>query len=493
MALASLRARIVLWYLAVLSLTFALFGTVLYHYVDRNLQDDVNALLTSKAGGIKDSIDAFWEAEKADASRAGADPARMSKVRNANFDKIVRRWLVEKIDDPVLLNVDVRVLDADGVLIASSRKIPAAGEVTLETPVSGLDPGGRFQTVTAETAPGRTVRLRALSVPALENGRPAYVVQVISPLTSLMSTLNHLKLLLYLLFPGLVVLSGLVGIFLARITLHPVNRMINTIRGITAENLKARVTLPRTSADDEVRRLAETFNGMLDRLERSFSSQRRFVEELSHELKTPLAVLRGEIEVALKKNRTPEEYADVLRSGLEEVSRLAGLSENLLTAARYDSSTLTLEKAAVDLGRLVSEAAADMAVIAEEKSIGLYVKAADGMVTRADPSRLRRLVLNLLDNALKYTPSGGTVTVAVVPQPAGAVISVEDTGRGIPGRDLPHIFDRFYRVAEKNGAVGFGLGLTIARAIAEAHGGGIEVSSELGKGTIFSVFLPSLR
>jgi heavy metal sensor kinase len=493
MALASLRARIVLWYLAVLSLTFGLFSMVLYHYVDRNLQEDVNALLTSKADGIRDSIDAYWDAEKADAARAGANPAAMSKIRNVNFSRVVRRWLAEKIDDPVLLNIDVRILDSDGVLIASSRKIPAAGEVTLETPVSGLDPGGRFQTLSAESAPVRTVRLRALSIPALEDGRPAYVVQVISPLTSLSSTLTHLKLLLDLLFPGLVVLSGLVGIFLARITLDPVNRMIDTIRGITAENLKARVTLPKTSADDEVRRLAETFNGMLDRLERSFSSQRRFVEELSHELKTPLAVLRGEIEVALKKSRTPEEYAAVLRSGLEEVNRLAGLSENLLTAARYDSSTLTLEKAAVDLGRLVREAAADMAVIAEEKNLGLHVKAADGTVTRADPSRLRQLVLNLLDNALKYTPSGGAVSVAVVPEPGGARICVEDTGRGISARDLPHIFDRFYRVTEKNGAAGFGLGLTIARAIAEAHGGRIEVSSELGRGTVFSVFLPSSR
>jgi heavy metal sensor kinase len=491
MALTSLRLRIVLWYLAVLSLTFALFGTVLYHYVNRNLQDDINDLLSSKASGIRDSINAFWDAEKSDAVRAGVPPAALSKIHNLNFDRIVQRWLIEKIDDPVLLNIDVRVLDADGALIASSRKIPSAGEVPLGGPVSGLGPGGRFTDMSAETAPGRTVKLRAFSLLALEDGRPAYAVQVISPLTSLSATLNHLKLLLFLLFPALIVSSGVVGIFLARIALNPVNRMINTIRGITAENLADRVALPKTSAEDEVRRLAETFNGMLDRLERSFSSQRQFIEDLSHELRTPLSVLKGEIEVTLKKSRSPGDYEEILRSSLEEVDRMASLSENLLTAARYDSNTLTLDRTSVDVGELVREVGSDLSVSAEQKRIALRITAPEGVVVRADRSRLKQLFLNLLDNALKYTPEGGTVTAGVVREAGGAKIAVSDTGVGISDRDLPHIFDRFFRAERRQGPAGFGLGLTIAKAIAEAHGGRIDVASQVGKGTIFSVILPA--
>jgi heavy metal sensor kinase len=472
----------------VLCLTYSLSSFVLFHALDRRLQADVNALLSSKAEGIQDSIESYWEAEKSDVLQGGSRDLPLSKRNNLNFKKVVRRWLQEKTQDPILADIDVQVFDAGGELIASSGTSAA---VASETPrlLAGTKPGERrLEDRPVEVSPGHFSKYRVFCSPQMENGQVAYSVQVLSSLAPLDASLGHLKVIVFLLFPFIFVLSGLVGVFLARVTLNPVSRMVDTIRRISAENLRLRVAIP--DSRDELKVLAETFNGMLERLEKSFASQEQFIEDLAHELKTPLAAIKGELEVTLKRLRSAEDYESVLHSSLEEVNRIIGISENLLTLARYDTDRLALEKTPLDIGALVKEAADQMAAPARQKDISLTVSVAEPLTVSGDRVKLRHLFLNILDNALKHTPAQGTVGVEARRDQGWARIEISDTGAGIPEDELPHIFDRFYRGKTSLGKAGFGLGLPIARSVAEAHQGKIEVSSQPSKGTTFTVFLP---
>jgi len=487
----SIRFKIVLWYMLILSLTFFIFSAALYHMVNKRLQNDINDLLISKAQGIKDSIEAFWEVEKSSVAGPEIDVRGMAKLHNINFEKIVQRWLAEKFNDPLLLNIDLHVFNAERELIASSEKL--AITPSLPESISNLSAQnqGHLEDASAKLSSGKFLKLRLLTIPAMENGRVAYFVQVVSLLTSLNSSLKDLRMMLFLLFPFIVALSGLAGTLLARITLSPISRIIDTIHRITAENLKLRVVIPDTK--DEVKSLADTFNGMLDRLERAFTSQRQFIEDLSHELKTPLSVLKGELEVTLKKMRSAEDYESILRSSLEEVNTIIKISENLLVLAQYDSMTMALEKSSLNIAELVQQAASDMKMFAQQREILLHLSALDNIFLWGDKIKLRQLFINLIDNALKYTPAQGTVTIEVHRELNWAKISVSDTGVGIPEDELPHVFDRFYRGKKGRRQEGFGLGLSIAKAITEAHQGRIEAESVLNKGTKFAVFLPLSR
>ena len=294
--------------------------------------------------------------------------------------------------------------------------------------------------------------------------------------------------MLFLLLPLTVVLTGIAGAFLAKVALRPVHKMIATIHQIRAENLKLRIDVPATR--DEIQALAVTFNEMIARLDESFTSQRQFMEDISHELKTPLAILKGELEVALKKVRPAAEYETVLFSSLEEVNRLVRIVENLLTLARFDTKTVTLEPEPLNLNELIQSALDDVRVLAQQKSIILSFHHRQPVFLNADRNQIRRLVLNLLDNALKYTPGGGTISVDLGQEQEAIKIEVSDTGTGIPQGDLPRIFDRFYRVEKSRGGSGFGLGLSISKSIVEAHHGRIDVQTTLNRGSIFTIFFP---
>jgi signal transduction histidine kinase len=232
---------------------------------------------------------------------------------------------------------------------------------------------------------------------------------------------------------------------------------------------------------------------MISRLEQAFERERRFTADASHELKTPLAVLRGDIEVALRRERTPDEYRRVLQSSLEEIARLTKLTEDLLTLARSDAGESVLELEQVQLDQLASEARAYIAPLAESAGIALsYDVPSSPIAVEGDQKRLKQLLVNLLDNAIKYTPAGGSSRLALAVEDTNAVIEVTDTGRGIPSAALPHIFERFYRQTDPRDSrvTGFGLGLAISKWIVDAHGGMIEVDSQEGRGSKFTVRLP---
>jgi heavy metal sensor kinase len=491
MKLRSIRVQIVFWHIVVLSLSFIVFGAALYHTVSKRLNNDLNDLLMTRAVGIREAVDAAWEEERRDARDAGAEIETMTKRLDINFARIVNRWMTENSRDPLLANIDLGIFDAAGQLISSSLRTPSAISMPQVLPGTEIMPQGEFEGLSVVLSPRNKIQARTLTIPVQEGGQIAYFIKLFSPLTSLYSFLRHLKIMLLLLFPFVIMSSGLAGIFLARVVLTPVDKMIETIHRISAENLKLRVNIPRT--DDELERLAETFNGMVDRLEQSFSSQRQFIEDLTHELRTPLSVMKGELEVTLKRLRSAQDYEAILHSSLDEVNRIIKISEDLLMLARFDSDSMSIERSPLDLADLVPEILKEIKILAEEKGVGLVVSRQESTVVQGDRIRLRQLFMNLLDNALKYTSPQGTVIISVFREHPWAKAVIADTGKGIPENVLARIFDRFFRIEKNNGQSGFGLGLPIAMAIAQAHQGRIEVKSTLHKGSTFTVWLPLSR
>jgi len=305
----------------------------------------------------------------------------------------------------------------------------------------------------------------------------------------------YLRDLLYVLLLGLplaVGLAGLGGYTLARGALAPVERMAEQARLITAERLKER--LPVHNPADELGRLATVFNQTLTRLESSFDQMRRFTADASHELRTPLTALRSVGEVGLRGRREPSEYREIIGSMLEEVDRLSQLVDRLLTLSRADTGQATLARDTVDLGELAREVTAQLEVLAEEKQQTLRVVAEGESHCVGDRVVLRQALANLVDNAIKYSPSGGSITVrASRATDGGAILDVCDTGPGIPVDQQNRVFDRFFRLdrsrSRENGG-GSGLGLSIARWAVEANGGQLTLESHDGPGSTFRITLP---
>jgi heavy metal sensor kinase len=266
--------------------------------------------------------------------------------------------------------------------------------------------------------------------------------------------------------------------------------MTEAARRISAEQLDERVHT--TGTGDELDRLAATLNDMLGRLDVTFRQIRQFSADASHELQTPLTILQGELEVALRAPRSPDEYRRVLTSALEESGRIARLVEGLLLLSRADAGVLRMDHQPVDLACLVAEVCEQSQVLAKARGVALDLGPLTPMTLQGDPQHLRRLLVNLVDNGLKYTPAGGRVTLALHQDGAWAVLRVADTGIGLAPGEQERIFQRFYRVPTvmSRAAEGSGLGLCIARSIVEAHGGAIQVESAEGHGSIFTVRLP---
>ncbi|HUC39987.1 MAG TPA: ATP-binding protein [Gemmatimonadales bacterium] len=291
-----------------------------------------------------------------------------------------------------------------------------------------------------------------------------------------------------------VVPAILVGGWIAGRALEPVDRMITEVREISdGRSLHRRLAVPM--ARDELGRLAETLNQMMTRLERTFVALRRFTADASHELKTPLTVVRAGVERAITRPDVPPETLAPLEETLQEVNRMTELLDSLLTLARADEGRAELHREAVDLRDIIAEAGETGELLAEQAGVGMDIKLPpEPLVVSVDRSRVRQLALNLIENAVKYTPRGGQVSVELGGNDGRAVFSVADTGIGIAPGDLPHVFDRFWRAdsarTRTSERAGTGLGLAICKWIAEAHGGTIDVQSRPGRGTTFTVGLP---
>jgi len=469
----------------ILSLALFIFGMLLYQNLHRRISQDTDDILRSRAKGIEQSIDTYWAAEQMDIAE-GDSKIHFAKEDNINFIKIARRWVGEKITDPNLINIIVRIFDAHGNPIASSRNIPI--EHLNSRIFYNVKKGANHFENNYLDVNGKPSSFRIFTTPVMENRRLSYIVQVASPLAQLNEVLRNLSFSLLFLLPLTVILTGMSGVFLVQLTLRPVDQMIETIHQITAENLKLRLKIP--DSKDEIESLAKTFNQMIARIDEAFTSQRQFMEDISHELKTPLSVLKGELEVTLKRIRSTQEYETALHSSLEEVNRIAGIVENLLTLARFDAKTTTLQATPLDLNALVKDTVEAIQVLAIQKGIALQFNSAHMADILADKNQIKRLILNILDNAIKYTQPGGKIVIDLRQQKDFVDIDIIDTGVGIPESELPHIFNRFYRVDKSRSSIGFGLGLSISQSIAMAHGGKICAKANSPQGTIFTISLP---
>lgn len=329
--------------------------------------------------------------------------------------------------------------------------------------------------------------VRLYTVPIIKDNRVIGIYQVGQGLTGIQDTLHQLLQVLMLSIPVLVLFAGISGYILAARALAPIDAITRTARQISAEDLTARLHLPPT--DDEVGRLAATFDGMLARLDTAFQRERQFTADASHELRTPLAAMQTILDVIREKRRTPDEYEQALDDLAEEAERLRGLAEHLLHMVRNDGQQTSL-CAWVDLSMLLEDVSDSLRPLAEDKGLTVTCTVTEKLMVLGDTDSLIRLFANLVDNAIKYTEQGSIILIAQPILDTKVEVRVTDTGIGIPTEHLPHIFERFYRVDASRTSNGAGLGLSIAQAVAQSHGGSIKVDSVAGKGTTLTVLLP---
>jgi heavy metal sensor kinase len=337
---------------------------------------------------------------------------------------------------------------------------------------------------------GNKVPLRIWSQ-KISIGGESYLIQSAFEMDDFYEALDNFALLLFISIPLLLLCAAAGGYWISTRALAPVDQITQTARTISAQNLSSRLVVPNTR--DELQRLSETLNGMLGRLEAAFKKITQFTADASHELRTPVAVMRTRAELSLRKARSAEEYRDVIAEVLTELEKTSGLIEQLMFLARADSGAETLHFTNTNVAEVLREACHQGSALAEAKQIGFQERiSGDSMWIQGDAGSLRRLFLILIDNAVKYTPANGQVEVSLQRNDGYAVAQVRDTGIGIAEADLPSVFERFYRAdkARTRESGGVGLGLSIGRWITEVHAGTIEVHSSPGRGSTFQIRLP---
>ena len=459
----SIRSRLTIWYSLVLLVILALAGGLSYSLLRTRLLHDVDASLLAVAQAVQGAAPPAVD--------AGPGP----------LEQWAREFLGPEIADKLFQFSDPEghpglrspLPQEDAIpLSPDARRLAATGQSTFET----VDLPRQGPT-------------RLLTIPVMRQGQVVQLVQVGLPLQRTEQTLaSYLRTLMFVI-PAGVALAALGGAALARAALRPVDTMTGTARRITAEDLARRV--PRNGSGDELDRLAETLNAMLARLEATFVQMRRFAADAAHELRTPLTALQGSIEVALRAERDPEEYRRVLASSLEDVARLRRVAEELLLLSRATAG-LELPRQRVELEPLVLEVL-DLGVqLGHRAGVTVRVKELAPLAVRGEAIALRRALTNLVENAVRYTPPGGAVELALARADRSAVISVTDTGIGIAASDTERIFEPFVRLdaARARDTGGTGLGLAIARSIVTAHDGSISVQSVPGSGSRFTIRLP---
>jgi heavy metal sensor kinase len=478
----SLRFKLTLWYVLILGILLISFSTFLYFTLSNSLHRDVDNKLRSLAELV---------------SSESSSP--LSKFGFGNIDQALETSMNLK---PV--GKFIQVLDESGNI---GRKSENLKNVQLPIGLNALKSASKGL-ITFET--NRSIAntpLRIITFPVVENSHVTKIVQIASSLEEVEDALNTLFIILIITVPLALMVASLGGQFLAHKALKPVDDITQTARMITSQNLNQRIIPPKVK--DEISRLIETFNGMISRLDQSFRQIKQFSSDASHELKTPLTILKGEVEVMLRKERTQQEYQQTLKSNLEEINRMSQIVEDLLLLSKADTGQIELNKGDVNLTEILSEVVAQMDMLARSKGLDLSTSNNHQDIHFfGDALRIRELLINLIENGIKYTEEGGFVHISLQEEFPPAVkyqsdrlekererfvkIIVSDTGIGISKEDQEKIFNRFFRVdkARSREQGGSGLGLSICKWIVEAHQGEIEVESELGKGSSFIVKFP---
>jgi two-component system OmpR family sensor kinase len=476
----SVRARLTVWYSVVLGIVLILLALMTYLIYQSNITQRTEANLAELANAFATT----FEAELPD--QTGNEPVKEA-AREAMKEHRFR--------DTVFV-----IVDGDAKVLISSLELPNAGSAR-QPFTADIFTSREFRKVASDpdVRPSQRGRIpggrdgfqhytRRLSV-----DNQNYRLVVLQSLHTQKEMLQDIRNTFLLAIPVALLLASAGGYFLARKSLAPVVTMAAQARGMGAANMQARLAV--ANQRDELGQLALSFNGLLDRLEESFERQKRFIADASHELRTPVAILRGETEVTLSRaNRSPEEYRETLGILKDESQRLARIIEDLFTLTRADAGEYPLNESDLYLDELATEVLRRARSLALAKEITLKSEIAPELRLRADEALIRRMLLNLLDNAIKYTPRGGKITIDCQRRGEEYVLSITDTGEGIPAELQERIFERFFRVdkarSRQDGEMGgAGLGLSIARWIAEAHHGRLELTRSDRTGSTFTVAL----
>jgi len=485
--LRSIRARFTAWYLLVLAVLLIFMAGGLYLFVGRTLYGSVDDGLIHRAGQLASFRDVPTLIAEGRFEGAVGEVVGFYVQTEAGY-RITSTHLVENALDMTWVDaafegepsfVTVTTQEGQSLRFYITRFRPALPAGSPATRPEGAQEGTRLG------PPGVAVSETGEALPSPE---PTVLV-VAQPLDRVMAAMSTLRGTLLIAVPLTLLLSAGGGLFLVRRALRPIDRMVAATREIEETDLSRRVAI---RSDDELGRLARTLNAMLDRLERAFRRQRQFTDDASHELRSPLSVIEAEATLALRRERSAEDYRGAIATIAEEASSMNRLIDQLLTLARSDAGEESMEIERLDLSELASETVAAMEPVAEEAGVTLAFDGAASAPVEVDPLRIRRVIANLVENAIRYTPSRGQVGVEVHTEGHEAILSVTDTGMGIPAKDLPHIFERFYRVdkARSRSEGGSGLGLAICESIVETHHGTLSVTSQIDVGSQFIVRLP---
>jgi two-component system, OmpR family, heavy metal sensor histidine kinase CusS len=434
----SIGARLTLWYSLVLLAGLALFGVSIWVVVNHRLMATIDQSLVAQAKGVETVLRTEYEP-----SNPGHLKEDLSEYVEATPDG---RWI--EVRDP-------------------------RGEIVIG---DDLARGGeRYRMYRTE--------------PVIQGQR--YHISVAAPLEETELTLRRLGEVLLWATPGVLLIASLGGYWISRKALQPVDAITRAAQTIGIENLSHRLEVP--AAGDELARLSETWNAMLERLEAAVKRLSQFTADASHELRTPIALIRATAELTVRRERPAETYREALKYIVDESDRTTRFIEDLLLLARADAGLPALPLDRMELAPLVRDVCQQGQILAHERQLEISAEAPEQPVfVDANDPALRRLLLLLVDNAVKYTPAGGHITVSVALDSSGPTVTVRDTGIGIPETALPHVFERFYRVDESRNreAGGVGLGLSIAHWIAERHHARLEAESVVGQGSAFRVRFP---
>ncbi|HEX3273881.1 MAG TPA: HAMP domain-containing sensor histidine kinase [Gemmatimonadales bacterium] len=474
----TIRQRLTFWYTVALGVTIAAFGTLLYLERRGSSLRELDQRLSLEADLANRWLSESYNVLGRIVTTAGSRPS---------LDPGISAYL-EAVRDYVV------VADTSGNVLAlseASRALSADALERLTAPLDSVPPAKRSGTI--DLGPGAGA-LRWLAEPVQAAGPEISGLMVATPTSQIAFGPEELLRSMLLISPIILLASALVGYWLAGAFLRPVQGIMDEIEAISdGRSLHRRLAVPVSG--DEMARLTLTVNGMLARLEQSFSSLHRFTADASHELKTPLMVLRAGVERALVHPAVPSELLQSLDDTLAQINEMTELVESLLTLARADEGRAPLAVEESDLRDLLGDVAETAGMLGESGAVTVTSSMPDHPVRLAvDRHRIREMLLNLVTNAIKYTPPGGSIALALVESDDAVGFTVRDSGIGIAPGDLPHIFERFWRAdparSRTGDRPGTGLGLAITKWIAEAHGGSITVQSRPGRGTIFTVRLP---
>lgn len=462
----SIRLRLTLWYTGILAITLFFLGVLVYSVVGSILQANLDDRLAAQAEDVIGLI------------RAENDPFSVMTSGRARLPSI----------DIFGSQYYIQISQLDGRAVQLSENLRGQ-RLPLPTDLIANLAADQARYATVTVAPN--VRLRVITAPIALAGRPIGIVQVASSLAGVDDALSVVRRALLLGSLVSLVLAAVGGNVLARAALHPIKAITETAHRITdARDLSRRI--PVSLHTDELGQLTDTINDMLGRLEEAFEAQQRLVADVSHELRTPLTTIQGNLDLLRRGAiEDPVLRGEALRAIGDETARMRRLVSDLLLLAQADAG-LQLHRQPVEMDTLLLEVYRQAQVMADGVTVRLGAE--DQAVVIGDADRLKQLLLNLVVNALKYTPTGGAVTLTLRRSHGWVQVAVADTGHGIAPEDLPHIFERFYRADRSRARPGgSGLGLSIAQWIAHAHGGRIEVESTVGVGSTFTVWLPEAR